>query len=322
MTILVTGGCGFIGSNFINDWFGFYDEPVVNIDKLTYAANKNNIIHNKNYIHYEVDICDFVSVKNILLNHKPRAVIHFAAESHVDNSIKDPNIFVETNVVGTLNLLNSVLQIDKNIKFVHVSTDEVYGSLNISDPASTEMDLYLPNSPYAASKASSDLLVRSYNKTYGLNTIITNCSNNYGAYQHREKFIPTIINSCLENKPIPIYGDGKNIRDWLFVKDHCSALKLVVEKGVAGEKYNIGGTNQFTNIEVVNKICEFMDIKVPREYSYKKLISFVEDRLGHDRRYDINCSKIKKHFGWEQSVFFNEGLEYTVDWYIKEYFKL
>lgn len=318
MTVLVTGGYGFIGSNFINDWFTFSDEKIINVDNLTYAANKDNLINDKNCKNYKLDINDTVGIIGLLNQYKPRAIIHFAAESHVDNSIINPNIFTETNVLGTASLLNAILKTDKNIKFVHVSTDEVYGSLNLTDSPSTENDLYLPNSPYAASKASADHVVRSYNKTYGLNTVITNCSNNYGPNQHQEKFIPTVIRSCLEGKKIPIYGNGENIRDWLFVKDHCSALRLILEKGKSGEKYNIGGSNQFTNIEVVNKICELMDILSPKEKSYKELISFVQDRLGHDQRYDIDCSKLKRELGWSESVFFNEGLEKTVKWYINK----
>lgn len=322
MTVLVTGGYGFIGSNFINSWYSFSDEKIVNIDKLTYAANKTNILHHKNHIHYNLDINDTTSIINVINQHSPRAIIHFAAESHVDNSIENPNVFIETNVLGTASLLNAILKTDRTIKFIHVSTDEVYGSLGLADPPSMEDDLYLPNSPYAASKASSDLIVRSYHKTYGLQTVITNCSNNYGVNQHSEKFIPTVIQSCLDGKNIPIYGDGKNVRDWLSVDDHCSALRLILEKGKIGQKYNIGGTNQFTNIEVVNKICELLDLFVPKTTSYKELISFVTDRLGHDKRYDIDCTKLKSELGWQQSVFFNEGLEKLVKWHINRYFKL
>lgn len=322
MTLLVTGGYGFIGSNFINNWYSEFDEKIVNVDSLTYAANKNNVLYTENYVHYYLDINNTYGIKTLLHKYKPRAIVHFAAESHVDNSIKNPKLFLETNILGTSSLLNAVLEVDKNIRFIHVSTDEVYGSLSENELPSTEDSLYRPNSPYAASKAASDHLVRSYHKTYGLDTVITNCSNNYGKYQHTEKFIPTVINSCLTNKKIPIYGDGKNIRDWLFVEDHCSALKLILQKGKSGEKYNIGGSNQLTNIEVVTKICELLDIIRPRtdKTSYKDLISFVGDRLGHDRRYDINCSKLKKELGWMESVFFNQGLEMTVRWYVKNYF--
>lgn len=322
MTILVTGGFGFIGSNFINNWFSHTDESIINVDKLTYAANVNNVYGNDNLISVYYDICDPWNIEVLLRQYQPRAIIHFAAESHVDNSINSPKVFYETNVIGTMQLLESIRKVDKSIKFVHVSTDEVYGSLSLESEPSIETDLYLPNSPYAASKAASDHVVRSYNKTYGIRTYITNCSNNYGPNQHKEKFIPTVIESCLNNKNVPIYGKGDNIRDWLFVKDHCSALELVLEKGKPGSKYNIGGDNQYTNLQVVNMICEIMDEIAPKTQSYKKLISFVDDRLGHDKRYDINSEKIKSELGWKQTVAFNEGLKATVQWYVDEFFKL
>lgn len=317
MTIFVTGGNGFIGSNFIDEWCELMDEDIINIDNLSYSSSEHiykiKSAQLKNHI---VNINDEDSIIYLLKVYKPRAIIHFAAESHVDNSIKDPQIFFRTNILGTSNLLECIRKIDKSIKFIHVSTDEVFGSLNPEDSPSTENSPYKPNSPYSASKAASDHIVRAYNKTYGLQTITTNCSNNYGKFQHKEKFIPTVISSCLTGKNIPIYGNGKQIRDWLFVSDHCSALRLILEKGVVGETYNIGGDNQISNLIVVNLICTYLNKVRPRNILYQKLISFVADRPGHDIRYDIDSSKLQK-LGWKQSINFEDGLKKTIDWYIE-----
>lgn len=321
MCIFVTGGYGFIGSNFINEFNKYSDETIVNIDKRTYASN-NKVIQFENTHSYEYDINDWVHINSLLKKYKPRAIIHFAAESHVDNSISNPKVFFRTNVDGTLCLLDCIKLTDPTIKFIHVSTDEVYGALTLEEDAFTENSPYKPNSPYAASKAASDHIVRAYNKTYGLDTITTNCSNNYGYHQYGEKFIPTIINSCLKKIPIPIYGDGKQIRDWLFVTDHCSALRLILEKGKSGESYNIGGDNQYTNIEVVKMICDLMDEFISTSQSHHTLISFIKDRPGHDFRYDINSSKIKNELGWKQEIDFKSGLKETVKWYIDGYFNL
>ena len=317
MTILVTGGNGFIGSNFIYDWFNLTDEEIINVDSLTYSSS-NYIEHIKSdqLKSRVVNVKDKDSIIYLLEKYRPRAIVHFAAESHVDNSIKDPLLFFKTNILGTANLLECVKKVDKSIKFLHVSTDEVFGSLGEYDNPSTEYSSYKPNSPYSASKASSDHIVRAYNKTYGLQTIITNCSNNYGRFQHQEKFIPTVIRSCLQGKNIPIYGNGKQIRDWLFVSDHCSALRLLLEKGTVGETYNIGGDNQITNLEVVNMICDYLDKIRPKNNLYSNSISFVSDRPGHDIRYDIDSSKIQE-LGWKQTVLFNIGLQKTIDWYIE-----
>jgi dTDP-glucose 4,6-dehydratase len=317
MTILVTGGNGFIGSNFIHEWCESTDEQIVNIDSLTYSSSDFiNSIKTGQLVNHVVNINDEDSIQYLLKICKPRAIIHFAAESHVDNSIKDPQIFFKTNILGTANLLECVKKIDKSIKFIHVSTDEVFGSLSETDLPSTEDSPYRPNSPYSSSKASSDHIVRAYYKTYGLQTITTNCSNNYGRFQHREKFIPTVIRSCLEGKNIPIYGNGKQIRDWLFVSDHCAALRLVLEKGIVGETYNIGGDNQITNLEVVHSICEYLNEVRPQTRLYEKLISFVSDRPGHDLRYDINSSKLQS-LGWKQTIKFEDGIEKTIDWYLE-----
>ena len=317
MTIFITGGNGFIGSNFIVEWCDLTDENIVNIDSLTYSSsqyvNKLSCSQLKNY---NININDDKSILYLLKLYKPRAIIHFAAESHVDNSIKDPLIFFKTNILGTVNLLECIRKVDKSIKFLHVSTDEVFGSLTEIDFPSTEESAYKPNSPYSASKASSDHIVRAYHKTYGLQTITTNCSNNYGKFQHQEKFIPTVIKSCLDGKNIPIYGNGKQIRDWLYVSDHCSALRLLLEHGIVGETYNIGGDNQTTNLEVVNLICDYLDKVKPSNKLYQKLISFVADRPGHDTRYDIDSSKIQK-LGWTQTVKFEEGIQNTIDWYLE-----
>ncbi|GAB6888167.1 dTDP-glucose 4,6-dehydratase [Desulfothermus okinawensis JCM 13304] len=344
-TILVTGGAGFIGSNFIRYIFektNFHGK-IVNIDKLTYAGNLENLadIHEKyhgtRYFFEKIDICDYEKVEGIFKEYSPDAVVHFAAESHVDRSIHGPKDFINTNIIGTFNLLevarkfwlkNSYdsritnIKLNKNdstlhYRFHHISTDEVYGSLGDTGYFYEDTP-YDPRSPYSASKASSDHLVMAYYYTYGLDVVITNCSNNYGPYQFPEKLIPLMILNMLEGKPLPVYGDGKNIRDWLYVEDHCSGVWIALNKGRAGERYNIGGENEWQNIALVNKLCEIVAEKKGRSKDYyKKLITFVKDRPGHDRRYAINCDKIKKELGWSQSVDFETGLQKTVDWYIE-----
>lgn len=327
--ILVTGGAGFIGSNFIIYLFKKekFDGTIVNLDLLTYAGNLMNLSEiereygGKNYFFEHGDICDKSKVKEIFEKYEINTVIHFAAESHVDRSIYGPEAFVKTNVYGTYVLLETA----KNYwngnfegkKFHHISTDEVYGSLGETGYFYEDTP-YDPRSPYSASKASSDHFARAYYHTYGLPVTISNCSNNYGPYQFPEKLIPLMILNMLEDKPLPVYGDGKNIRDWLYVEDHCSAVWKIVKEGRVGETYNIGGENEWTNIELVNKLCEIVAIKkgLNKDY-YKKLITFVKDRPGHDRRYAINCDKIKKELGWKQMVTFEEGLSVTVDWYLK-----
>jgi len=327
--ILVTGGCGFIGANFIIKWLQKNNLPVVNLDNLTYAANQKNldsISNNKNYFFEKGSIDDFSLVSSLLKKYQPLAVINFAAESHVDRSIVDSNEFISTNIIGTHVLLkassdffNKLEQSKKdNFKYIQISTDEVYGSLLDSDPQSSEDSVYFPNSPYSASKASGDHLVRAWHETYGLPTITTNCTNNYGPFQHKEKLIPLLIHNCLENKKLPIYGDGSNIRDWLFVEDHCDALTVVLEKGINGETYNIGGKNEIKNIEVVKKVCDLMDELRPKKDgdSYHELITFVDDRLGHDYRYGLNISKIEKELNWSPKENFESGLKKTVEWYL------
>ena len=327
--ILVTGGCGFIGANFIIKWLQKNDLPIVNLDNLTYAANQKNldsIRDNKNYFFEKGSIEDFSLVSSLLQKYQPQTVINFAAESHVDRSIVDSNEFISTNIIGTHILLkasfdffNKLEQSKKdNFKYIQISTDEVYGSLLDSDPQSSEDSAYFPNSPYSASKASGDHLVRAWHETYGLPTITTNCTNNYGPFQHKEKLIPLLIHNCLENKQLPIYGDGLNIRDWLFVEDHCDALTVVLEKGINGETYNIGGKNEIKNIEVVKKVCDLMDELRPKKEgnSYHELITFVDDRLGHDYRYGLNISKIEKELNWTPKENFESGLKKTVEWYL------
>ena len=327
--ILVTGGCGFIGANFIIKWLQKNDLPIVNLDNLTYAANQKNldsIRDNKNYFFEKGSIEDFSLVSSLLKKYQPQAVINFAAESHVDRSIADSNEFISTNIIGTHILLkasfdffNKLEQSKKdNFKYIQISTDEVYGSLLDSDPQSSEDSAYFPNSPYSASKASGDHLVRAWHETYGLPTITTNCTNNYGPFQHKEKLIPLLIHNCLENKKLPIYGNGLNIRDWLFVEDHCDALTVVLEKGINGETYNIGGKNEIKNIEVVKKVCDLMDELRPKKdgNSYHELITFVDDRLGHDYRYGLNISKIEKELNWTPKENFESGLKKTVEWYL------
>jgi len=325
--ILVTGGAGFIGSNFIRYVFentGFKGK-IVNIDKLTYAGNLENLAdinekYSDRYVFERVDICDYDRVEDIFKRYSPDAVVHFAAESHVDRSIHGPKDFINTNVNGTFNLIEAARKFwqnrFENTRFHHISTDEVYGSLGDTGYF-YETTPYDPRSPYSASKAASDHLVMSYYHTYGLNVVITNCSNNYGPYQFPEKLIPLMILNMLDEKPLPVYGDGKNIRDWLYVEDHCSGIWAVLNRGKTGEKYNIGGENEWHNIDLVNKLCEIVAEKLgkPKDY-FKRLITFVQDRPGHDRRYAINCDKIKNELDWRQSVTFEEGLNITVEWYL------
>ena len=329
--ILVTGGSGFIGANFIVDWFTKHEEPLVNLDKLTYAANQDNLHHlNKsdNYFFEKGSIEDIVLVSSLLEKYKPRAVINFAAESHVDRSIANADDFIQTNIIGTHVLLKASLNYFEKLKgtkkdefrFIQISTDEVYGSLKHSDPQSLEDSPYFPNSPYSASKAAGDHLARAWHETFGLPIITTNCTNNYGPFQHEEKLIPLMISSCLKGKNLPIYGDGSNIRDWLYVKDHCDALSLILEKGKTGETYNIGGKNEIKNIEVVTQICNLLDDIYPKKNgdSYSDQISFVEDRLGHDYRYGLNISKIENELGWRPKESFDSGINKTIEWYLKK----
>ena len=329
--IFVTGGAGFIGSNFILDWAARHDEPVLNIDVLTYAGNAENLAAvsaraAENGFRFEqVDICDEAAIAALFAEHKPRAVVHFAAESHVDRSILGPAEFVRTNVNGTFNLLQCALAYWKTLsatdasafRFLHVSTDEVYGSLGADDPAFSETTPYAPNSPYSASKAASDHLVRAYFHTYGLPALTTNCSNNYGPFQFPEKLIPLTISNALEGKPLPIYGDGRNVRDWLFVGDHCSAIELVLRDGVPGEVYNVGGKNERTNLEVVGTLCATLDRLRPKTSGkYAEQVAFVKDRPGHDRRYAIDATKLTNELGWKPIENFETGIERTVRWYL------
>jgi len=319
--LLVTGGAGFIGSNFVRSTIAATGEPIVNLDKLTYAGNLRNLDalrDDARHIFVQGDICDRPLVRGLLQKHKPRAIVHLAAESHVDRSIAGAAAFVQTNVVGTLSLLEEARACSDKIRFVHVSTDEVYGSLGPADPAFTEETPYAPNSPYAASKAASDHLVRAFHHTYGLETVTTNCSNNYGPYQYPEKLIPVIIGSALAGKPLPVYGDGRNVRDWLYVLDHCEALRLALERGRPGETYNIGGNAERANIDLVKTICGLLDKALPRKAGkYAELITFVKDRPGHDRRYAIDASKIARELGWRPREDFDSGLEKTVRWYVE-----
>lgn len=328
--ILVTGGSGFIGTNFILKWLQRNDLPIVNLDKLTYASNQKNLDFlrdKKNYLFEKGSIEDFDLVSYLLKKYQPIGVVNFAAESHVDRSIENSDEFISTNIIGTHTLLKASLDFYENLdsskkdtfKFIQISTDEVYGSLSDSDLQSSEDSTYFPNSPYSASKASGDHLVRAWHQTYGLPAITTNCTNNYGPFQHKEKLIPLVIHNCLENKKLPIYGDGSNIRDWLFVKDHCNALQVILEKGIVGETYNIGGKNELKNIEVVRKVCDLMDALSPKKdsTSYHELITFVDDRLGHDYRYGLDISKIEKELNWTPKENFDSGLKKTVEWYLK-----
>ncbi len=327
--ILVTGGAGFIGSNFVIEWLKTLAEPVLNLDKLTYAGNLENLAEvEANPLHTFIhgDIGDTALVAKFLKQHKPRAIINFAAESHVDRSISGPHDFIQTNIVGTFNLLettraywSNLPEADKrNFRFLHISTDEVYGSLGPTDPAFKETNPYLPNSPYSASKAASDHLVRAYYHTYGLPVLTTNCSNNYGPYHFPEKLIPLMIVNALANKPLPVYGDGQQIRDWLYVSDHCSAIRRVLEAGRPGETYNVGGCNEKANIDIVHNICGLLDEIQPRVdgKSYAEQITHVEDRPGHDRRYAIDAGKIERELGWKPAETFETGIGKTVQWYL------
>jgi dTDP-glucose 4,6-dehydratase len=329
MTILVTGGAGFIGSNFVLDWLDQSDEPVINLDALTYAGNRENLATvdgDSRHIFVHGDIGDFELVGKLLAEHQPRAIVNFAAESHVDRSIHGPEDFIQTNIVGTFRLLEAVRecygQLEKTAKnafrFLHVSTDEVYGSLEKDDPAFSETHRYEPNSPYSASKAASDHLVRAYHHTYGLPVLTTNCSNNYGPYHFPEKLIPLVIHNALAGKPLPIYGDGQQIRDWLYVKDHCSAIRRVLEAGRIGETYNVGGWNEKPNLDVVHMLCSILDELSPRADGepYSSQISYVADRPGHDRRYAIDAGKIERELGWKPAETFETGIRKTVRWYI------
>jgi dTDP-glucose 4,6-dehydratase len=329
MAILVTGGAGFIGANFVLDWFAQSSETIINLDKLTYAGNLESLAslsENSGHVFVRGDIGDRSIVEGLLATHSPRAVVNFAAESHVDRSIHGPGDFIQTNVVGTFNLLESVRDYWNNLnddakkafRFLHVSTDEVYGSLKPSDPAFSETNPYEPNSPYSASKAASDHLVRAWHHTYGLPVLTTNCSNNYGPYHFPEKLIPLVIMNALNGKPLPIYGDGQQVRDWLYVKDHCSAIRRVLEAGIPGETYNVGGWNEKPNLDVVKTICSILDKRKPRTdgASYASQITFVTDRPGHDRRYAIDASKIEREIGWKPAETFESGIQKTVDWYL------
>lgn len=325
--VMVTGGAGFIGSNFVLRWMRGNAGSVLNLDLLTYAGNPANLTSLDGHAGHRLvvgDIGDELLVSSLLLEHQPRAVIHFAAESHVDRSIVDPGIFLRTNVEGTQRLLEASLGYwgtlrgdqKKGFRFLHVSTDEVYGSLGPDDAAFTEETQYAPNSPYAASKAASDHLVRAYHHTYGLPVLTTNCSNNYGPFQFPEKLIPLMILNALTWKKLPVYGDGGNVRDWLFVEDHCRAIDAVLERGRPGEVYNIGGASERTNLEVVGTICDVLDEYRPGAYPRRELITFVTDRPGHDRRYAINAGKIEHELGWTPSMAFEAGLRETIRWYL------
>ena len=329
MTILVTGGAGFIGANFVLDWLAQSDEPVINLDKLTYAGNLENLASlegDARHIFVHGDIGDSALVAGLLSEHQPRAILNFAAESHVDRSIHGPEDFIETNIVGTFRLLEAVRAYWKGLgpeaqqafRFLHVSTDEVYGSLGKDEPAFSERHQYEPNSPYSASKAASDHLVRAYHHTYGLPVLTTNCSNNYGPYHFPEKLIPLMIVNALAGKPLPVYGDGQQIRDWLYVKDHCSAIRRVLEAGVLGETYNVGGWNEKPNLEIVQTLCALLDELRPRAdgQPYQQQIAYVTDRPGHDRRYAIDASKLANELGWKPAETFDSGIRKTVQWYL------
>jgi len=329
-TILVTGGAGFIGSNFILQWLAVENAGVINLDKLTYAGNPANLASisaDRRYRLVQGDICDRDVIAELLITHRPRAIVHFAAESHVDRSIHGPDDFVRTNVNGTFSLLEesraywSGLSPEEKsaFRFLHVSTDEVYGSLGPNDPAFTERTQYAPNSPYSASKAASDHLVRAYFHTYGLPVLTTNCSNNYGPFQFPEKLIPLVILHATSGKPIPVYGDGQNVRDWLFVADHCEAIRTVLAHGRTGETYNIGGRNEIKNLDVVNTICAALDELRPDDpvLPHRSLIKFVTDRPGHDRRYAMDATKIETELGWRPGETFASGIRKTVQWYLE-----
>ena len=326
--ILVTGGAGFIGANFVLDWLATVDEPVVNLDALTYAGNLENLASlagDPRHVFVRGDICDGALLGRLLAEYRPRAIVHFAAESHVDRSIHGPAAFVRTNIEGTFTLLEAAraywVGLDRDaqaaFRFLHVSTDEVYGSLGPQDPPFTETTAYAPNSPYSASKAASDHLVRAWHHTYGLPVLTTNCSNNYGPYQFPEKLIPLVIANALAAKPLPIYGDGMNVRDWLYVGDHCAAIRAVLARGRPGETYNIGGWNEMPNIDIVRTICALLDELRPDPAGpHERLITYVQDRPGHDRRYAIDARKIERELGWRPAETFASGIRKTVQWYL------
>jgi dTDP-glucose 4,6-dehydratase len=326
--ILVTGGAGFIGSNFVLDWLVQSDEPVLTLDALTYAGNTDNLRSlegDGRHVFVRGDICDRALVERLLATHRPRAIVHFAAESHVDRSIHGPAEFVRTNVEGTFTLLEAtrahfaaLADAEKAaFRFLHVSTDEVYGSLAADEPAFRETDAYEPNSPYSASKAASDHLVRAWHHTYGLPTLTTNCSNNYGPFHFPEKLIPLMIVNALAGKPLPVYGDGQQVRDWLYVKDHCAAIRTVLARGRVGETYNIGGWNEKPNLEIVHAVCALLDdMKAHRDGPHARLVTHVPDRPGHDRRYAIDAGKIERELGWRPAETFESGLRKTVRWYL------
>ncbi|MBK6617705.1 MAG: dTDP-glucose 4,6-dehydratase [Nitrosomonas sp.] len=326
--ILITGGAGFIGSNFVLEWVNQLDESIVNIDKLTYAGNLQNLStleKNTQHIFVRADICDSNKMSEIFARYQPRAIIHMAAESHVDRSIHGPEDFIQTNITGTFRLLEAARYYWKSLpealkatfRFLHVSTDEVFGTLTADGAAFTEQHCFRPNSPYSASKAASDCLVRAYHHTYGLPTLTTHCSNNYGAFQFPEKLIPLMITNALAGKPLPIYGDGQQIRDWLYVNDHCSAIRYVLANGQPGESYNIGGWNEKPNLEIVHTICDILQAEHPVEYGYRNLITYVADRPGHDRRYAVNSNKIYQELGWKPTETFETGIRKTVRWYLQ-----
>ena len=329
MTVLVTGGAGFIGSNFVLDWLSASDERVVTLDALTYAGNRENLASlegDERHVFVHGDIGDRALVDRLLAEHRPRALLHFAAESHVDRSIHGPGAFIKTNVEGTFTLLEAArahwgaLQGDEKaaFRFLHVSTDEVYGSLGPGEAAFTEQHPFEPNSPYSASKAASDHLVRAWHHTYGLPVLTTNCSNNYGPYHFPEKLIPLMIVNALAGKPLPVYGDGMQIRDWLYVKDHCSAIRAVLAGGRLGETYNVGGWNEKPNIEIVKTVCALLDeLRPAAEGPYSRLITYVKDRPGHDRRYAIDARKIERELGWRPAETFETGIRKTVQWYLE-----
>ena len=329
MTLLITGAAGFIGANFVLDWLAQSSEPVINLDKLTYAGNLETLAtlqSDARHVFVHGDIGDSELVASLLARHQPRAVINFAAESHVDRSIHSPEDFIQTNIAGTFRLLEAVRvywngldgEVKAAFRFLHVSTDEVYGSLGATDPAFTETHRYEPNSPYSASKAASDHLVRAYHHTYGLPVLTTNCSNNYGPYHFPEKLIPLMIINALAGKALPVYGDGMQVRDWLYVKDHCSAIRRVLEAGCLGEVYNVGGWNEKPNIEIIRMVCALLDELRPKADGscYGTQISYVKDRLGHDRRYAIDASKIERELGWKPAETFESGIRKTVQWYL------
>ncbi len=327
MSVLVTGCAGFIGSNFVHTWLEGSKEPIVNVDKLTYAGNLSNlesVLGDACHIFVQGDIGDRALLDKLLALHHPRAIINFAAESHVDRSIHSPIEFLQTNVMGTFHLLEAARDYwtqqgrPESFRFLHISTDEVFGSLAPNEPGFAETHVYEPNSPYSASKASADHLVRAWHHTYGLPVLTTNCSNNYGPYHFPEKLIPLVIHNALSGKPLPIYGDGQQIRDWLYVRDHCLAIACVLDKGVVGETYNVGGNNEKTNLEVVQTICATLDQLRPLKNgkSYSDQITFVKDRPGHDRRYAIDASKIKRDLGWEPQESFESGILKTITWYL------